>query len=147
MQANGLRIFYTKLNEDAVVPTYAHHADACCDLYSVEEVTIGRFERALIDTGIAIEIPEGFEVQIRPRSGNAYKKGITVLNSPGTIDSPYRNSLKVLLINLGEEEYTFKVGDRLAQAKFSPVYTGYFMEKQQLSDSDRGLGGFGSTGR
>jgi dUTP pyrophosphatase len=147
MQANGLKIFYEKTHENAVVPTYAHPGDCCCDLYAVEEVTIKRFERKLLDTGIAIEIPEGFEVQIRPRSGNAYKHGLTVLNAPGTVDSQYRNSLKVLLINLGEDDYTVKAGDRIGQAKFSPVYVGHFIETQKLSDTNRGLGGWGSTGR
>jgi dUTP pyrophosphatase len=147
MLANGLKIFYEITDENAVVPTYAHAGDCCCDLASVEEVTIKRFERKLIETGIAIEIPDGFEVQIRPRSGNAYKHGITVLNSPGTVDSQYRNSLKVLLINLGESDYTVHVGDRIAQAKFSPVYTGHFIRKEKLNDSSRGLNGWGSTGK
>lgn len=147
MQANGLKIFFKRTHEKAVVPGYAHRGDCCCDLCSVEDVTIKPMERKLIETGIAIEIPEGFEVQIRPRSGNAWKHGVTVLNSPGTVDEPYRNSLKILLINLGDKAYTIHAGDKIAQAKFSPVYVGYFIERQELSDTERGLNGWGSTGR
>lgn len=146
IRANGLKVFYEKRHKDAITPVYAHATDCCCDLYSVEEVIIKRFERKMIDTGIALEIPEGFEVQVRPRSGNAWKYGLTVLNTPGTIDEEYRGNLKVILINLGEEDYTVKVGDRIAQAKFSPVYTGYFIEKKGLSATIRGAGGVGSTG-
>ena len=121
--------------------------DACCDLYSVENVTIKPMEVSLVDTGIAIEMPDGFEAQIRPRSGIAWKKGVTVLNSPGTIDAGYRNSIKVMLINFGKESHIIRVGDRIAQMKFSSVIQGFFIEKQELSSSDRGLGGFGSSGR
>lgn len=147
MIANGLKVNFTKMHEDAIVPTYAKEGDCCCDLYSTEEVTIPRFGRVLVDTGIAVEIPEGFEVQIRPRSGNAWKYGITVLNSPGTVDQGYLNSLKVILINLGEDSYTIKKGDRIAQAKFSPYYTAYFFEVDKLSETERGLNGLGSTGK
>jgi len=146
MLANGLKIFYEIRNENARVPDYAHHTDCCCDLYSVEDVVIKRFERKLIDTGFAIEIPEGFEAQVRPRSGNAWKHGITVLNTPGTIDEDYRGNIKVMLINLGEKPYTVNIGDRIAQLKFSPVYRGYFIKKEgSLSSTTRGIGGFGST--
>ena len=147
MLANGLKVFFKKLDDKAFIPTYAKDNDACCDLYSVEEVDIEPMEVKLVDTGIAIEMPDGFEAQIRPRSGNAWKHKITVLNSPGTIDAGYRNSIKVMLINFGKEKYTVNVGDRIAQMKFSPVIQGFFIEKQELSSSDRALGGFGSTGR
>lgn len=146
MIANGLKVYFKKMHKDAVVPEYAKPGDCCCDLSSVEDVTIERFERKLIDTGIAMEIPEGFEVQIRPRSGNAWKNGLTVLNTPGTIDEGYRNSIKVIIINLGDKPYTIRKGDRIAQAKFSPYYVGYFIEKAELSSSERGLDGCGSTG-
>ena len=147
MLANGLKIYFKKTHKDAIVPTYAHAGDCCCDLYSVEELVIKPMERRLIDTGIAIQLPGGFEAQIRPRSGNAYKHGLTVLNSPGTVDEPYRNSLKVLLINLGDSPYPVLKGDKIAQMKFSPVYQGVFLEAQDLSESDRGMNGWGSSGR
>lgn len=146
MLANGLRIYFNKMRNNAVVPTYANPGDCCCDLYSADDVTINPGERKLIDTGISIELPEGFEAQIRPRSGLAWKYGITVLNSPGTIDEQYRNSIKVLLINHGAETFTIKEGDRIAQMKFSPTYTGYFLEKGALSDTIRGMSGFGDSG-
>ena len=143
---NNLKIEFKKLNKDAVVPTYSKYGDCACDLSAVENVTIQPMERVLIDTGIAIGLPDGFEAQIRPRSGNAWKKGLTVLNSPGTIDFGYRNSLKVLLINLSKEIIFINVGDRIAQMKFSPVYKGHFLEVSELSETERGTDGLGSTG-
>ena len=147
MIANGLKVFIEKRHKDAQIPTSAHTSDCCDDLFSAEEVTIKRFERKLIDTGIAIKMPEGFEAQIRPRSGNAWKHGLTVLNSPGTIDCDYTGNLKVIIINLGEEDYTVKVGDRIAQIKYSPVFKGYYIAVDTLENTDRGHGGFGSSGR
>jgi len=143
---NELKIKFKKLKENAIEPTYSKYGDCACDLYSVEDIIINPMERKLIDTGIAIELPDGFEAQIRPRSGNAWKKGLTVLNTPGTIDYGYRNSLKVILINLGNEKVAIKIGDRIAQMKFSPVYKGNFIEVLELSDTERGVDGFGSTG-
>lgn len=147
MRANGLKIFYETRNDNAQEPTSAHSTDCCDDLYSAEEVTIKRFERKLVDTGIAIKLPEGFEAQIRPRSGNAWKHGLTVLNSPGTIDEEYTGNLKVILINLGEDDYTVKVGDRIAQIKYSPVYKGYYIKVDSLVKTSRGRTGFGDSGR
>lgn len=146
MLANGLKVFYEKRHNNAKEPTYAYPTDCCCDFYAVEDVIIKRFERKLINTGIGIEMPEGFELQIRPRSGNAWKHGITVLNSPGTIDQNYRGDIMVMLINLGDSDYIIKAGDRIAQGKFSPVYKGYFIKKESLSKTDRGKNGTGSTG-
>ena len=143
---NNLKIEFKKLNKDAVVPTYSKYGDCACDLYSVDTITIQPMDRVLVDTGIAIALPDGFEAQIRPRSGNAWKKGLTVLNSPGTIDFGYRNSLKVLLINLGKDEVSINTGDRVAQMKFSPVYKGHFIEVSDLSETERGTDGIGSTG-
>jgi len=143
---NELKIKFKKLKKNAIEPTYSKYGDCACDLYSVEDIIINPMERKLIDTGIAIELPDGFEAQIRPRSGNAWKKGLTVLNTPGTIDYGYRNSLKVILINLGNEKVEIKIGDRIAQMKFSPVYKGNFIEVLELSDTERGVDGFGSTG-
>lgn len=144
---NDIKIFFKKTNKNAIIPTYAKEGDSCCDLYAIEDVTIVPGKRRLIDTGIAIELSRGFEAQIRPRSGNAWKHGVTVLNAPGTIDYGYRNSIKVMLINHGENYFVIKKGDRIAQMKFSPTYKGHFIEIDKLSDSERGIGGFGSTGR
>lgn len=144
---NERDVYFLKTREDAVVPTYAHETDCCADLYSADDVIIKPMERKLVDTGVAVEMPEGFEIQIRPRSGLAWKNGVTVLNSPGTIDEAYRNSIKVMLINLGKAPYTICVGDRIAQAKLSPVYKMVFKEKVVLSDTDRGLTGFGDSGK
>ena len=144
---NEITIKFKKLSEKAIVPTYSKYGDCACDLYSVEHLILDSMERRLVDTGIAIELPENFEAQIRPRSGNAWKKGLTVLNTPGTIDYGYRNSLKVILINLSNDLVIINIGDRIAQMKFSPVYKGKFIEVPELSDTERGTKGFGSTGK
>ena len=144
---NELKILFKKTNKNAKIPTYSKIGDACCDLYSVEDVTITPGKRSLIDIGITIELPQNFEAQIRPRSGNAWKHGITVLNTPGTIDSHYRGVVKVILINHSDDYFVIKKGDRVAQMKFSPTYKGNFIEVDELSSTDRGTGGMGSTGR
>jgi len=135
-----------KVHKDAIVPTYAHHDDACCDLYSVENYVIPIRGKWLLSTGIAAEIPTGYEIQIRPRSGLALSQGLTVLNAPGTIDAQYRNEIKVLVVNLGHKKVAIKKGDRIAQMCIKPVYRMEFIEADKLSDSDRGQGGWGSTG-
>jgi len=147
MLANGLKIFYKKLHEDAQVPTYEKEGDAACSLRVVEDYKIYPGHRVLARTGLAIQLEQGFEAQIRPRSGLAWKQGVTVVNTPGTIDEGYRGEIKVALINLGEKPVEIKKGDAVAQMKFSPVYVGYFLEARELSTSDRGEGGFGHTGR
>jgi dUTP pyrophosphatase len=111
-----------------------------------EELLLKPLERALVPTGLALQIPHGFEVQIRPRSGLAFKHGVTVLNSPGTIDSDYRGELKVLLINLGSEPFVISRGLRIAQIVVAPVTSVELVLAEQLDKSDRGAGGFGSTG-
>lgn len=118
------------------------------DLFaSLEEtVTLQPGERRMIPTGISLALPEGFEGQIRPRSGLAFQKGITVLNSPGTIDSDYRGEIKVLLINLGEAPYTIKNGDRIAQMVISPISRAILIEVEELPSTQRQEGGFGHTG-
>ncbi len=146
MLANGLKIFYTKIHKDAVVPVYEKLDDAACSLRVIEDYTVHPGKRILAKTGLKIAIPEGFEAQVRPRSGNAWKKGLTVLNSPGTIDAGYRGEIMIILINLGDEDILIKKGDAVAQMKFSPVYTGYFMETDNLGSTQRGIGGIGSTG-
>ena len=112
-----------------------------------ESITLKPMERALIPTGLFFEIPEGFEIQVRARSGLAIKNGITCVNSPGTIDSDYRGEVKVILINLGSEDFVINNGDRIAQLVVSPVTIGNFVKADFLEDSERGDGGFGSTGK
>ena len=136
-----------KLSEDAIIPFYAHPGDAGLDLFSVEEVTIEPGKRKLVATGISIELPKNTEAQVRPRSGLALKYGVTVLNSPGTIDEGYRGEIKVILINHGEEAFKINKGDKIAQMVIMPVLTVEIKEVEILNDSERGEGGFGSTGR
>jgi len=138
-----------KSEEGAIVPEYktdgAAGADLCAYLPS-QNVTLHPRTFALIPTGLFFEIPEGYEVQIRPRSGLAAKNGVTILNTPGTIDSDYRGELKVILINLGEKDFTINNGDRIAQMVVAPVTTADFTFAENLSETDRGAGGMGSTG-
>jgi dUTP pyrophosphatase len=136
-----------KLNKDAVIPAYQSEEAAGFDLHSIEDVILKPGERKLIGTGLAFEIEKGYEIQIRPRSGLAFKHGITVLNSPGTVDSDYRGEIKVLLINLGNESFEIKKGERIAQAVVAPVVQAKFEEVEILSNTKRGSGGFGSTGK
>ena len=136
-----------KVSSKAIIPTYAHDDDACCDIHTIEDYIIGVGQKRLLRTGIAIEIPTGYEVQIRPRSGLALKQGLTVLNGPGTIDAQYRNEVMVLVVNLGHKKVQIREGDRVAQMCIKPVYTMNFTEVDNLSDSDRGQGGWGSTGK
>lgn len=147
MMANGLKILCTKIHKDAIIPVYEHEDDAACSLRVIEDYTIKPGKRILARTGLKIATPKGFEAQVRPRSGNAWKKGLTVLNTPGTIDSPYRGELMVILINLGDEDIIINKGDAVAQMKFSAVYIGHFMETDNLDVTSRGIGGLGSTGR
>jgi len=137
----------TKLHESAVVPSYAHLADAGADLVSVEDVLLEPGQRALISTGIAIAIPRGFVGLVHPRSGLAVKNGVALVNSPGTIDAGYRGEIKVCLINLDQSEaVTLPSGSRIAQLLIQRVERANFVEVEELSESDRGTGGFGSTG-
>jgi dUTP pyrophosphatase len=123
--------------------------DLTANLLNGDVITIEPLERALIPTGLHFQIPMGFELQVRPRSGLALKHGITVLNTPGTVDSGYRGEVKVILYNTGSEPFDIKNGDRIAQGVITPVQfskTTKFIRVNNLDDSDRGLGGFGSTG-
>lgn len=145
---NDLKIFFKKLSKKAKIPEYSNYGDACCDLSVIESYMIPPGETRLARTGFAIAIPDGFEAQIRPRSGLALKKGLSIPNSPATIDSGYRGEVKIPLINLGNKAITIKEGDRIAQMKFAVVYTGHFLDvgDNELKDTERGGGGFGSTG-
>ncbi|GHU74476.1 deoxyuridine 5'-triphosphate nucleotidohydrolase [Clostridia bacterium] len=135
-----------KTDEAAVIPRYATEGDAGLDLFALEPLTIPPSEYALVRTGIALELPYGTEAQIRPRSGLALRYGVTLLNSPGTIDCGYRGEIKVLMINHGRERFTVTVGMKIAQMVISaPVYAEIVLV-DELSGSKRGDSGFGSTG-
>ncbi|MFC5338275.1 dUTP diphosphatase [Leucobacter denitrificans] len=129
------------------VPKYAHFDDAGADLCAAEALTIAPGERALVSTGVAIALPEGYAAFVVPRSGLAAKKGITVLNSPGTVDAGYRGEIKVTLLNTDRSEpFEVAIGDRIAQMIVTPVSRAVFVPVSELSESVRGAGGFGSTG-
>jgi dUTP pyrophosphatase len=138
-----------KLTENAKVPTFAHEGDACFDLYCSEGTWISSSRATAVHTGLAFEIPEGWEMQIRPRSGLSSKFNITLPNSPATIDSGYRGEVKVLmtLISAHCSEYEVHEGDRIAQACLKKVYETTFEEVDELGDSERGEGGLGSSGK
>jgi dUTP pyrophosphatase len=129
------------------VPSYASGGAAGLDVVAAEDHSIAPGERHAVATGFAIAIPAGFEVQVRPRSGLALKHGITCLNTPGTIDSDYRGEVKVILANLGSEPFEVRRGERIAQLVPAPVLRAAFREVDELDSTERGAGGFGSTGR
>jgi dUTP pyrophosphatase len=140
-------------NSNNPEPKYQKEGDSGFDfmanLLEDEEIIIEPLKRAVVPTGLHFQIPIGFELQVRPRSGLALKNGITVLNTPGTVDSGYRGEVKVVLFNTGEDAFKIKNGDRIAQGVITPVQikrTTKFVTVNQLDDSDRGTGGFGSTG-
>lgn len=135
------------LGEGAKEPFYATTGSAGFDISSTEELTLLPGEKAIVGTGLFFEIPEGYELQIRPRSGNAAKHSVTVLNSPGTIDSDYRGEVKVILFNAGKKPFPIKAGDRIAQGVVSRVFQLKFEFVKELSETERGEGGFGSTGK
>jgi len=134
-----------KLSEKAVMPTYGHNGDACFDLYAIEDVTLRPGDIKMIRTGLAVAIPEGYEMIVRPRSGMS-SKGIIIPNSPCTIDAGYRGEIKTPFMNVGDTIVGIKAGDRYAQGTVKPIWLVVFNEVEDLSDSDRGTGGFGSTG-
>ena len=131
---------------DLPLPSYETSGSAGMDVRAAEEMVLPPGQRGLVGTGLAFAIPEGYEIQVRPRSGLALKKGIAIPNSPGTIDSDYRGELKVILINHGEENFTIERGDRIAQIVVAPVQRGVLVEIADLDETQRGAGGFGSTG-
>ena len=142
------KILIKKLHSDVNLPAYETSGSSGMDLqaYISEEIILKPSERKLIPTGLSIAIPENLEIQIRPRSGLAYKKGISVVNTPGTIDSDYRGEIKVLLINLGKEDFIIKKFERIAQMVVCPITKVVLTETNNLPDTIRGEGGFGSTG-
>ena len=135
-----------KLNPDAILPSYAREGDAGLDLFAVKSLVIAPGTSALVPTGIAIELPSGTEAQVRPRSGLALKHAITVLNTPGTVDEGYRGEVGVILINHGTSAFNVHAGMKIAQMVVSPRIQVAVVEAAELSDTERGGGGFGSTG-
>jgi len=148
LSSPSLQLRAKKLHPDAKLPRFAHGAeeDAGMDLYAVESVVLPPGGRASVGCGIALEIPPGYEGQVRPRSGLAFKHGVTLVNAPGTIDPGYRGEIRVLLINLGQDEYTVEPGERVAQLVIGTYAAAEWNWVESLDDSDRSDGGFGSTG-
>jgi len=143
----ALEILVTKLDNDAVIPTYAKPGDAGADLYSISELVLSPGERALVKTGIAIALPNGYVGLVHPRSGLGLKNGISVVNTPGTIDAGYRGEIGVVLINHDlHESFQVKKGDRIAQLVIQKVENAQFKMVDQLPESERSTGGYGSTG-
>jgi len=143
-----LEIAVQKLHADVKMPAYAHEGDAGLDLYSAINHTLQPGERVLVPTGLKMAIPHGYEGQVRPKSGLALKHGLTVLNTPGTVDAPYRGEVGVILINLDSKiPYEIKKGEKVAQMVFNKVEYAAFTETGELSATTRGEGGYGSTGK
>ena len=140
-----LKLKIKKLTADAVVPKYAHIGDAAFDLHSIQEVTIKPMERLQISTGLAMEIPEGYVGLIWDKSGLSHNFGLKILG--GVVDSGYRGEVKVGMINLGKEDYTFEKGHKVAQMMIQKCENVEITEAQELADASRGTGGFGSTGK
>lgn len=141
-----MKLLVEKINEKAVIPFKAHEGDAGMDLFSVEEAILKPMERKLIHTGIKIQLPTNTEAQIRPRSGLALKNGISVLNTPGTIDEGYRGEIGIIVINLGAENFKIEEGMKIAQMVIKPTLSLDVEEVVELTETSRGEGGFGSTG-
>ena len=133
--------------EGLPLPARATEHAAGLDVVAAEDVTLASGQRHAVATGFAVAIPEGYEVQVRPRSGLALKHGVTCLNTPGTIDSDYRGEVKVILANLGSEPFEVRRGERIAQLVPAPALQAEFREVETLSETSRGAGGFGSTGQ
>jgi len=144
-----MEVQYTKSNVDSVDPKYAYESDSGFDLYSVEDKWIHPFDRVLIPTGLHMDIPEGYEIQVRSKSGLALKQGLMVLNSPGTVDQGYTGELQVILFNTTNQKVKIEKGQKIAQAVFAPVVSGKWItliNSDSIKDKDRSDNGFGSTG-
>jgi len=144
-----VKILVKKLSKKIKLPSYKTSGSSGMDLaaYIKKKITIRSGKTAIIPTGISVAIPQNYEIQIRPRSGLAAKNGISVLNTPGTIDADYRGEIKIILINLGKKSFLIKSGDRVAQMILSPIAKGKINEVKNLPKTLRGKGGFGSTGK
>jgi len=143
------KIQIERIHPDAIVPKYAYQSDSGFDLYSVEQMKIGPFGRALVSTGIKVSFPEGFEIQVRPKSGLAINMGLTVLNTPGTVDQGYTGEIQVIVFNTNNNSILIEKGMKIAQGVLCPVVSGkyaIFEEVSELDPKDRGDNGFGSTG-
>jgi dUTP pyrophosphatase len=146
---NKLNLSYTKISEDAIDPQYAYESDSGFDLWSVEEVHFLPFERKLVPTGLSFDIPEGYEIQVRTKSGLAIKQGLMVLNSPGTVDQGYTGEVKVILMNMNNYAMTVTKNQKIAQAVLCPVVSGKWINlvsSTSINQKERGSNGFGSTG-
>ena len=135
-----------KMCEEAKIPQYSHEGDSGMDLYSVEDAVLQPGETKLVKTGLQIAVPKGFEAQVRPKSGLAAKFGVTVLNTPGTIDSGYRGEIKVILVNTGDQVYEIEKGKKIAQMVIAKVEEAKIEVVEDLDNTTRKDGGFGSTG-
>lgn len=142
----GVQVKRLPHGQDLALPAYATEGAAGMDVLAAEDITLAPGQRHAVATGLALAIPQGYEIQVRPRSGLALKHGITVPNTPGTIDSDYRGELKVILINHGAEQFAIARGDRVAQLVLAPVTQAAWQEVEALDATERGAGGFGSTG-
>lgn len=147
-----IEIKFKRIGEDLnhiPLPSYATKGSAGMDIYAALDkpmkISIGKIE--LVPTNLSVEIPEGYEIQVRPRSGLAAKYGIGILNSPGTIDSDYRGEIKIIIVNFGTEDFIIQPAERIAQLVVSKVYTAKLIESTELKNTSRGMGGFGHTGR
>ena len=145
---SSVQVLITRLDPDLPLPRYAKGGDAGADIVSRIDITLAPGERALVPTGIAIALPDGYVALVHPRSGLAIKHGVTMVNAPGTVDAGYRGELQIILINHDKSEsVSFQRGDRIAQLVIQKVERAEFVEVQELPGSGRGTGGFGSTGR
>lgn len=141
-----MEVRVVKLHKDAVLPHYAHPGDSGMDLYSIEDVIIPPGDTRLVRTGLKIAVPDQYEAQVRPKSGLALQHAVTLTNTPGTIDSGYRGEICVILINHGREAYHVQKHVKIAQLVICPVVRAKIVEVEQLDETSRGGGGFGSTG-
>jgi dUTP pyrophosphatase len=144
---NQVQVPVRRLDPELPLPAYAHHDDAGADLVSAVDVEIAPGERVVVPTGTAVALPEGYAGFVHPRSGLAARNGIGIVNAPGTIDAGYRGEIKVILINHGQTAFVVKRGERIAQMVIAPMVQAALVPVATLSATDRGAGGFGSTGR
>ena len=141
-----MTVKFRRIDPSAELPTYAHPGDAGMDIRSIEELTIEPGARALVHTGLVMVLPPRYEAQVRPRSGLALKNGVTVLNTPGTIDEGYRGEIGVILANFGSEPFKVEKGAKIAQMVIAPCARAEIVETDEVDDTVRGTGGFGSSG-
>ena len=141
-----MTVKFRKIDPAAILPSYAHPGDAGMDMRSVEELVVEPGGRKLVRTGLVMMLPTGYEAQVRPRSGLALKNGVTVLNTPGTIDEGYRGEVGVILANFGAEPFRVEKGAKIAQIVIAPCTRAEIVETAEVDETARGAGGFGSTG-